>query len=105
MCPHRAGPSNRAGHPAAGSSRTRGTCRCAYGRQRPAASCSPVAAPLDLVPGIHTIGAVRRCGGARSAGQLTPPEALDLVVVDESGRLHERVADRRTNEVEAAALE
>src|SRR5437899_10348334 len=39
------------------------------------------------------------------AGKLPVAEAAHDVVVDESRRLHERVADRRADEAEAAALQ
>src|ERR1041384_2803126 len=36
-----------------------------------------------------------------SSFELLEPEAIDRVIVDEPGRLHERVADRRADEREA----
>ena len=46
-----------------------------------------------------------RAEASRDAAELGMTEAGGEVVVDQAARLHERVADRRTDEPEAAALE
>src|SRR5438105_2227742 len=58
-------------------------------------------------PFVHATSSHPRAAkrGSRQASHLVVPEAVGGVVVDHADGLHERVADRRSDEPEAAPLE